>query len=278
MRFGVHIRMDRGLIRALDRAQELRCEAVQLFSGNPTGWARKPLDPDLAARFAEKAASLDIRPIIVHTPYLVNLAAPDVPIWTRSRDVLADAVLRAPMLGGSLVATHIGSHKATGYEQGLDRIVEAVRFALDADERVTVALELGAGAGSSIGSRLEEAARIIARLDGHERVGIAIDTAHLYGAGYDVSNAGGVNAMFDELSRLVGFKRLKLVHLNDTLVDLGSRRDRHHHIGRGKIGREGFRAIVNYPGAQDLPGIIETPADDPRWDRRNLAVLRKLAL
>ncbi len=177
MRFGVHIRTDRGLLRALDQARELGCETIQLFSGNPTGWARKPLDQDLAARFADKAKTLGIKPIIVHTPYLVNLAAPDEIVWTKSRDVLADASLRAPMLGGDLVVTHIGSHKGTGQETGICRITEAVKFALDVDERVTILLELGSGAGNAIGSRFEEAARIIDRLDGHERVGIAIDRA-----------------------------------------------------------------------------------------------------
>ncbi|MGB9620661.1 MAG: deoxyribonuclease IV, partial [Armatimonadota bacterium] len=182
---------------------------------------------------------------------------------------------RAAMLGGDMVVTHMGSHKGSGSELGLRRVAESLRFALDAHDSVTVALELGAGGGSSVGSRFDEVARIIDYLAGHPRVGIAIDTAHLYAAGYDVSNSEGVNAMFAELDRLVGVERLKLIHLNDTPALLGSHRDRHHHIGRGRIGREGFRAIVNHPASRGLPGIIETPAEHG-WDARNLRVLRRL--
>jgi len=276
MRFGVHIRTDRGLLRALDQAQRLGCETVQLFSGSPTRWARKPLDMQEALCFAEKARSLDIRPIIVHAPYLVNPASPDDAVWNKSRDALADTLARTPSLGGDLVVTHIGSHKGAGWQQGVGRVVQAVRHALAADDRVTIALELGAGSGTGVGARFDEVAQIIDRLAGHPRVAIAIDTAHLYAAGYDVSNPQGVDAMFADIRRLVGLDRLRLIHLNDTLAELGSHRDRHHHIGCGRIGREGFRAIVNHPASSDLPGIIETPAERD-WDERNLRVLRSLS-
>ncbi len=278
MRFGVHIRMDHGLVGSLERAHDLDCQAVQLFSGNPTGWARKPLDPDTASEFAAKAAALDIHPIIIHTPYLVNLAAPDDTIWSKSRDTLADACVRAPMLGGDRVVTHIGSHRGAGYEAGVQRIVEAVSCALDAEPRTSIALELGCGSGNSIGSRFEEIADILSRVDvPAERLGICIDTAHLYAAGYDISTPGGVGTMFADLKEHVGLNRLLLVHLNDTQMPLGSHRDRHYHVGSGNIGLDGFRAIVNYPGLEELPAIIETPADHIAFDHRNLWVLRELA-
>lgn len=277
MRFGVHIRMDKGLLRSLDYARELECEAAQLFSGNPSGWARKPLDEGLAAQFQAKAAELDIHPIILHTPYLVNLASPDEPIWTKSTGALADAVWRAPFLGASMVVTHIGSHKGSGYDAGVLRIREAVSRALDAGPDTVVALELGSGAGNSIGSRFEHIADILDGLQSAgERVGICIDTAHLWGAGYDISTAEGVSRLFDELGHHVGLPRLKLVHLNDTQVELGSHRDRHYHVGKGCIGIEGFRAIVNAPGTQGLPGIIETPGHDVSHDAENLGTLRSL--
>ncbi|MCX8053554.1 MAG: deoxyribonuclease IV [Armatimonadetes bacterium] len=276
MRFGVHIRIERGLLPALDRASELKCESIQLFSGNPRSWARPSLDHELASLFSTRAAELDIHPVILHTPYLVNLASPDQAIWIRSRDLLTDAVQRAATLGADRVVTHIGSHKGEGWEKGAIRVVDAVRFALDTVSDVIVVLELGAGSGGSVGSRFDELARIIDKLDGHPRVGIAIDTAHLYAVGYDISRAEGVDEMFEDMRRLVGLDRLKLVHLNDTRVELGSHQDRHYHIGRGNIGNEGFRAIVNFPGTEDLPGIIETPYE-PGWDEKNLALLRKLA-
>lgn len=279
MRLGVHIRIAQGLLKALDRAVELGCESAQLFSGNPNSWATKPLDTDSAAAFKSRCEELDIRPIVLHTPYLVNLASPEDDTWTKSRVSLADAVTRAPYMGASYIVTHIGSHKGAGHEHGVARICEAVSFALEADPHPTIALELGAGAGNSIGSRFEHLADILTGLSSNphlDRVGICIDTAHLYGAGYDISTAEGVLAMFDDLKKYVGMDRLKVVHLNDTLMDLASHRDRHHHIGQGNVGTEGFRTIVNYPGTENLPGIIETPGETIDFDHQNLAVLRSL--
>lgn len=288
MRFGIHIRIAGGLVRALDTARELRCEAVQLFSSNPNSWVRTPLDLETAQAFAAKAAAFDIHPIILHTPYLLNLAAPDNDIWRKSKYALADAVRRAPAMGASLIVTHIGSHRGAGYEQGVRRIAEAVKFALDASacyhrhpepvEGPTIALELGSGAGNSIGSRFAEISDIMTALGSDAaRTGIAIDTAHLWGAGYDVSSPEGVDEMFAELDRYVGLGKLVVVHLNDTQMALGSHRDRHYHIGKGQIGVEGFRAVVNHPVTRDLPGIIETPAGDGlALDRQNLETLRAL--
>lgn len=278
MRLGVHIRIAGGLVKALERAHELDCEAIQLFSGNPNAWARTPLDPDQAALFAARVAELDMHPIVLHTPYLVNLASPDDDIWLKSTTVLAHAVSRASLIGAGYIVTHIGSHKGEGYGDGVRRIGESVRRALDAAPEPVIALEMGSGSGNSIGSRFEEIEDIMNELaDVIDRVGVGIDTAHLWGAGYDISTAAGVEAMFDSLKRHVGLERLKVVHLNDTQMALDSRRDRHYHIGKGHIGLEGFRAIVNYPGTESLPGIIETPAeDDLTHDRENLAALRAL--
>lgn len=279
MRFGVHVRIAGGLLKALDRAYELKCEAVQLFSGNPNSWATKPVDLEAASKFVARNIELGIHPVVLHTPYLLNLASPDDKTWSNSKRALADAISRAVPLGASFIVTHIGSHKGMGYEYGIKRIQEAVRCALDASNEPVIALEMGSGSGNSIGSKFEEMADILEGLsDVSGRVGICIDTAHLWGAGYDISTADGVDFMFDKLKRYAGFERLKVVHLNDTEKALGSHIDRHHHIGKGNIGIEGFRAIVNYPGTQNLPGIIETPADnDLKQDKENLSVLRGLS-
>jgi len=277
VRLGVHIRIGKGLVRSLDYAQELKCEAIQLFSGNPNSWAIKPLHPEIAGQFALRAAELGIYPTILHTPYLVNLASPDTDIWFRSREVLADAVKRAHLMRADFVVTHIGSHKGSGLETGISRIRESVLFALDVSPGPTIVLELGAGAGHSVGSSFEEAANILSRLEEvGDRVGICVDTAHLWGAGYNISTADGVVATFDRFDRLIGIDRLKVVHLNDTQVELGSRKDKHYHVGKGRIGLEGFRAILNLPRLHDLPGIIETPGHDIAHDAKNLAVLRSL--
>lgn len=278
MRLGVHVRIGGGLLKSLERAEELGCQAVQLFSGNPNAWARKPLDLEIAAGFAAKAAALDIHPIVLHTPYLLNLASPDDVIWTKSRDALADAVGRAPAMGASIIVTHIGSRRGEGYEAGVRRIAQATKFALEAAPEPVIALEMGSGSGDSIGSRFEQMADIMRELgDEGDRVGVCLDTAHLWGAGYDISTAEGVEAVFDLLKQNVGFEKLKIIHLNDTEMALDSRRDRHFHIGKGQIGLEGFRAIINYPGTADLPGIIETPAGETlEPDHENLGVLRSL--
>lgn len=279
MRLGVHISIGGGLVKGLERARILSCEAIQLFSGNPNSWARSPVDPDVAAQFAAKAAALGIHPIVLHTPYLVNLASPQAFIWRSSRDVLWDAVRRAALLGGSIVVTHIGSHKGTGYSEGVGRVAAAVEAALEAAEGPVIALEMGSGAGNSIGSRFEQIADIMDRLGKViDRVALCIDTAHLWGAGYEISSAEGVGSMFEQLDRHVGMQKLKLVHLNDTVMALDSRRDRHHDIGKGLIGLDGFRAILNFPGTESLPGIIETPheADDLTPDIENLTTLRSL--
>jgi len=277
VRLGVHIRIGKGLVRSLDYAQELKCEAIQLFSGNPNSWAMKPLHPEIAGQFARRTAELGIYPTILHTPYLVNLASPATNNWFRSREVLANAVKRAPLIKADFVVTHIGSHKGSGLEAGISRIREAVLFALDVSPGPTIVLELGAGAGNSVGSSFEEAANILSRLEEvGDRVGICVDTAHLWGAGYNISTPGSVAATFDRFDRLIGIDRLKVVHLNDTQVELGSRRDKHYHVGKGRIGLEGFRAILNLPQLRNLPGIIETPGHDIAHDAENLAVLRSL--
>ena len=268
-----------GLVKSLDRAHALGCEAIQLFSGNPNAWKRTPLNPDAAAGFAAKTAQLDIHPIILHTPYLLNLASPDDIIWTKSTDVLSDAIARAPIMGASIIVTHIGSHKGAGYDVGIKRIGQAVRQALEASPEPVVALEMGSGSGDTIGWQFEHIADIMNELIEEERrVGLCIDTAHLWGAGYDISTSQGVREMFDLLERYVGLDKLKVVHFNDTQMELGSRRDRHFHIGKGNVGLEGFAAILNYPGIANLPGIIETPAGlTLEEDRENLAALRSVS-
>ncbi len=277
MRFGVHVRTAGGLVESLDRAENLGCEAAQLFSANPNGWATHDIDPTKAAAFRDRIDALGIHPVTLHTPYLLNLASPDEDIWHKSVASLSDAMRKAEALKADYVVTHIGSHKGEGYEGGVVRIGDAVRAALRAGHHATIALELGSGSGRSIGSTFEEIADIFACLeDCDRRVGVCIDTAHLYGSGYDISTATGVNHVFATLDRMIGGARLKVVHLNDTQMELGSKRDRHYHIGKGNIGMEGFRAVVNHPLTRSLPGIIETPADDIEQDRANLDTLRSL--
>ncbi|MDH7600620.1 MAG: deoxyribonuclease IV [Armatimonadota bacterium] len=276
MRLGVHVRISKGLLQALDFARQLKCETIQLFSSNPNSWLRRPLNSELAAEFERGARALGISPIILHTPYLVNLASPDQEIWNKSKYALSDALTRARLLGADRVVTHIGSHKGAGLKTGIARVATAVNEALETADGAAVVLELGAGSGNAVGSSFEEIADILAAVKYQDRIGIAVDTAHLYAAGYDISTQQGVESVFSEIERLVGIDQLKVVHLNDTEMPLGSHRDKHHHIALGRIGYEGFRALLHHPATAGLPGIIETPAEGIEWDIRNLTILRQL--
>lgn len=277
MRLGIHVRIAGGLVRSLDRASELGCETVQLFSGNPNGWNSRPPDPEQAERFRLRAEELGIRPVILHTPYLLNLASPDDETWEKSVRALAAAAARAPLLSADRVVTHIGSHMGSGVQNGMVRVCNAIRRVLERAHGVRILLEPGAGAGTSVGSRFEEVAGIL-ECAGYpaESLGICIDTAHLWGAGYDISTADGIGELFEEIQRCIGPDRLQAVHLNDTPAALGSHIDRHQHIGQGKIGLEGFRALLADARTKDLPGIIETPGESLEADRHNLAILRSL--
>ena len=278
MRVGVHVRIAKGLESAIVKAESLGCEAIQIFSSNPNSWQVSTLSPVTADAFKDGAARLGLRPVVLHTPYLLNLASPKEDIWKASRGALALALDRAKAVGGDYVVTHIGSHSGSGYEFGADRVAEAVSFALDkSNSSAMVLLEAGSGSGNTIGSTLEQLAGLIERLSDREaRVGVCLDTAHLWGAGYDISSKEGVDSLLSQFDELIGLRRLRVFHLNDTLKELGSHLDRHWHIGKGKVGIEGFRAILNHPALDDIGGIIETPESELGFDRKNLDRLKEL--
>jgi deoxyribonuclease IV len=280
MRLGVHVRLPKGLSSGIAQAERLGCETIQLFAGNPNSWIESPLSPIAVREFLEGRQRLDLHPVILHTAYLLNLAAPNESIYSKSVEALRLALERAKTLDAEYVVTHIGSHGGTGYEEGAGRIASAVSVALDGSPGTAIVLlEGGAGAGNTIGSRFEEMADLLHRLDNHsERVGIALDTAHLWGAGYDISTAAAVDRTLQSFDSSVGLGRLRLIHCNDTKVGLGSHLDRHWHIGEGNIGIDGFRALVNHEALRDLAGILETPMDEPGHDERNLSLLKSLHL
>lgn len=278
MRLGVHVRIAKGLPSAVEAAERLGCEALQIFSSNPNSWRVGEINVGAAEAFREGTSRLGIRTVALHTPYLLNLASSNDRIWDLSARLLVAALKRADAVGGEYVVTHIGSHGGAGFDVGADRVRDAVTRAIDDSESgATVLLEAGSGAGNTVGSTFEELAEILARLDDRpERVGVCLDTAHLWGAGYDLSTADAVSSVLADFDRIVGLPRLRLFHLNDTQKELGSHADRHWHIGRGQIGIEGFRAIVNHPALQGIAGIIETPEMESGMDVENLNVLKKL--
>jgi deoxyribonuclease-4 len=276
---GAHMSIEGGRHRALERGSALACGAVQIFLKNHRQWAGRPLAPDDVRAFAAARRATGIRRVFAHASYLINLAAPGAPQWTQAVAAFTDELERAEALGLSCVVIHPGSHVGQGIDAGVARIVAALDLVTrrTAGYRVKVALENTAGAGGTLGKSFAELGRMIRAAARPERLGICIDTCHLFAAGYDVRTPAGWAAAMDECGREVGLGRILAFHLNDARAPLGSGLDRHEHIGRGFLGRAPFRLLLNDARVRRVPKVLETPKEpDPAADRRNLAVLRRL--
>jgi len=268
-----------GLALALERGRDVGCGAVQLFLRNQRQWAAPPLRDEDARAFAAARRATDIRWVFAHASYLINLAAPDDTSWGRAVTAFIDELERAEALGLLCVVIHPGSHLGTGAAAGLARVARAVDQALDATPgyRVKVALENTAGAGGTVGRSFGELGAILARTRDGERVGVCLDTCHLFATGYDIRTEVGWRRAMAECAAQVGIRRVIAFHLNDAKSALGSGLDRHEHVGRGRIGLTPFRLLLNDQRFARVPKVLETPkAPEPRADRRNLATLRAL--
>ncbi|MBI3969818.1 MAG: deoxyribonuclease IV [Chloroflexi bacterium] len=255
---------------------------IQLWSRNPSAWKCVTHAPADVARFREGCAALELDPIFTHGIYLMNFASPDDALWARSVDALVDQLVVGAQLGARAVIVHPGSGITLEHESALDRCAVAVRRALerteDVDGRPLVALETCAGAGKTIGRTFGDLAAILARLDQHPGVAIALDTAHLYGSGYDVATPEGLDAVVKGMLEVLPVERIVVVHANDSKVALGSHKDRHENIGQGTIGEEAFARMLAHPVLHPLPWILEVPGYDGTGpDADNLATLRRLA-
>ncbi len=271
---GIHLGVAGGLLKAGRRARQVGATAMQLFSDNPTAWRRRAEPPADAAAFVAYAAEHRISPISIHASYLINLAGTAEPFASQSREGLIHELLRAPQYGASLVNTHIGSHRGQGHGAGVRQVAASVNAALAATPLETVlVLENSAGGGDNIGSRIEELAEI---LDGVEaslapRLAFCLDTAHLWGAGYQIGTEEGAAAVLDRFEQLIGMDRLRLVHLNDSRSELGSRTDRHEHLGAGRIGSVGLGAVLRDPRLTAQTAVmLETPGADEGYDAVNM--------
>ncbi|HVM25122.1 MAG TPA: deoxyribonuclease IV, partial [Candidatus Limnocylindrales bacterium] len=243
-RVGMHLGVARGLMGAARRSRQIGARALQIFSDNPTAWRRRPEPPPDAEAFIAYAARERIETISIHASYLVNLAGSAEPFASQSREGLIVEMQRAPAYGATLVNRHIGSHRGSGRETGMRRIVESVGAILEASPAgVRLVLENSSGGGDLLGSRIEELAEILDGVGGSawgaDRLAFCLDTAHLWGAGYDVATAEGARAVVDRFEELIGLDRLPMIHLNDSRSELGSRSDRHEHVGAGRIGPVG---------------------------------------
>ena len=293
MRFGRHMPTGSKPLQATEIAQALGCETIQIFVNNPTSWRQPQYMPpqveklDPPGVFAHAAAERGLSPVVVHAPYLINLASPDDTIFDKSVILLGGTIQRAERFGARYVVFHIGSHRGTGIRAGIERIAAGLRQILpEAPDSIIVLLENDAGAGNEIGYRIENLAAVLDLLPEHsEQLGICLDTAHLWGAGYDLGTVEGVEEIITTVDRLIGLHRLPVIHLNDTTTARGGHRDLHARIGEGIIPQSGLRALLTHPALQETAIILETPIKSlendnhrPDWahDKEHLARVRAL--
>jgi deoxyribonuclease-4 len=277
LRVGFHVSIIGDIDRAVDRAVEVGCNTFQIFTRNPRAWKAKKLTEKETKAFIEKVCNRDVKPVFSHMPYVVNLASSREDVYSMSVQTLRDELARCEKLEIPYLVTHLGSHLGAGMKSGCEKIINAIDEALTvADPSITLLLENTAGTRNSMGSSFEDIQQIIQSLAHPEQVGVCFDTSHGLAAGYDLRTEAAVDQTIRESEKVIGFEKLRLVHLNDSLGDLGSRIDRHEHIGMGKIGEEGFRSILRSKLGR-LPLILETPKDSRRSDVENLEKVKELA-
>jgi deoxyribonuclease-4 len=280
VRVGVHVSIAGSIDKAVDRAQEKGCDTFQIFSRNPRGWKIKALTETDISRFIEKLNRTGLFPPVDHMPYLPNLAAPTDDVYEKSVAALTEELERCNALQIPYLVTHLGSHRGSGKETGLQRIVDAIDAAfsgVDEANGVMLLLENTAGTKNSMGGTFEDIRNIMDRLEHKDRIGICFDTCHAFAAGYELRTEENLDKTLQHFDEVLGLEQLKLVHLNDAKGGLDSRLDRHEHIGLGYIGEAGFRVILNDARLRELPMILETPIDARRDDLGNLQKVRELA-
>jgi deoxyribonuclease-4 len=266
-----------GVHRAVERGADAGCDAVQLFTRPSHQWKARKLSGEEAARFRERQVACGVSPAVAHDCYLINLGSPDARLHARSAAAFGEEIDRCDQLGLPYLIAHPGAHKGAGEEAAFDRIAGAIdaAFRRRGGSRTRVLLETTAGMGTSVGHRFEHLRAILDRLEEPRRAGICVDTCHVYAAGYDIGTEKGYHAVMEELDRIVGLGRVGAFHLNDCKKGLGSRLDRHEHIGMGALGVTAFWCLLNDPRFEGVPMFLETPkGEDLAEDRANLAILR----
>ena len=287
-RLGAHMSIAGGLPRAVDRAQASRCQALQIFTKSAGQWRARELPSDEVSEFRRRLDASGISPVVAHNSYLINVAAAAPALRSQSIAALGEEMDRAEMLGLDGLVMHPGSYTTGTEEDGLRAIGSAIAQLLKARRRhrVKIILEHTAGQGTNLGHRFEHLAAILDAVNGSPRVGVCLDTCHLLTAGYDLCTPEGYAQTFLEFDRIIGLDRLQVFHLNDSKKPCGSRVDRHEHIGKGCLGLEPFRMLLNDARFAHLPMLLETPkletaaskrrSDVDPWDARNLRTLRTL--
>ena len=276
---GAHVSVAGGVAEGVRRGTELACDTVQIFVKSPSQWQSKPLLAEDAEAFRLAHAASAIGPVVAHAAYLINLAAPDAQVLERSRAALADELRRCEALGVPALVVHPGAHMGAGEEAGLSAIARSLD-AVDAELGTCptrILLEITAGQGTVLGSRLRHLASIRAQAESRKRLGVCLDTCHAFAAGYAIDSTAGWDDFLSELESEIGFDLVGCVHLNDSVGALGSHKDRHANLGEGCLGLEPFRRLLAEPRLHGAPMILETPiGDDELGHARDLAILRGL--
>ncbi len=280
MHLGAHIGIADGLANAARTGHAIGADAIQIFSKSPQMWAGPPIPAAAAEEFRAAVVAEGLRATAVHHGYLINLASPKRPMLERSRRAFLDEIRRAELLGVGGLIFHPGAHLGSGTDAGLRTIAESVRGAIDAvpEGKVPLLLENAAGQGTALCATFEELATVLAEVDAGPRVGVTLDTCHVFASGIDFRTPEGYGALVDRVESVLGRATVRAFHLNDAKAELGSHLDRHENIGRGQLGLDGFRGLVNDPRWSETPGYLETPIDEHGYDRyvEDLATLRSL--
>lgn len=277
---GAHTSISGGVSTAIDRANELNFTAIQIFSKNNNRWNAKALDEEEINLFKVKREKSTVQFIVVHDSYLINLCAKDKPLLKKSRNAFIDELKRCEQLGIKYLNFHPGAHTGQGESDGLKIIAESINIAHSATKnyKVKSMLETTAGQGTNLGYTFEQLRKIIDMVDDKKRMCVCIDTAHIFAAGYDIKSRMGYKQTMKEFDEIIGLDYLKCFHMNDSKKELGSKADRHEHIGKGFIGKEGFANIMNDKKISKIPKILETPkGKDMIEDIVNLNVLKSLS-
>jgi deoxyribonuclease-4 len=281
MWLGAHLGISGGLAEAVREGRKIGCESLQIFSKSPQMWSGPPIAPDAAEAFRVAVRTEGLRATAVHHGYLANLGSPKAFGRKRSRAAFVDEVRRADLLGVDALIFHPGAHLGSGVEAGLRTIAESLTAVLEEvpESRVRLLLENAAGQGTTLGSKFEELASVLAQADRPDRLGVTLDTCHLFAAGFDFRDETRYGELMDRVERVLGRGTVRAFHLNDAKAALGSHLDRHENIGKGEIGLEGFRPLVTDRRWAETPGYLETPLDDRGYAlyAADLSTLRSLA-
>ena len=279
MQIGAHVSISGSISNAVDNAIQRKCNAFQIFTRSPRSWFAKDIEQSEANEFKDKLASSNIDKFATtaHMPYLPNLSSPDDDGYNKSIKTMIKEVERCAILGIPYLVTHLGSHRGTGDEKGIKRLVGALNKVAETKADVTILLENTAGQKNSVGSDFMQWSEIFSKCKQKNRFGVCFDTCHAFAAGYDLRKKESVQETLKKFDDLIGFENLKILHLNDSKGMLNENRDRHEHIGLGEIGEEGMSEIIRIMNKKKIPMVLETPIDDRRDDFGNIEKVKSLA-